>query len=80
VKDETARLTGIDAVFDEIDDSIRKLTRLKERIRNAGCIEENLLRSISYDIHDNVNLAIDAVISHLHAWRLLGNEGLRGSE
>ena len=78
MKDKTVHLTGIEAVFNEIDDSIRKLTGLKKKIRSAGCIEENLLRSISYDIHDNVNLAIDAVISHLQAWRVLGNEGPAG--
>ena len=67
VKDKTARLTGIEAVFYEIDDSIRKLTGLKEKIKQAGCIEDNLLNSISYDIHENVNLSIDAITRNLQA-------------
>jgi hypothetical protein len=80
VKDTTPHLTGIEAVFYEIDDSISKLAGLKEKIKRAGCIEENLLRSISYDIHENVNLAIDAIIGNLQAWRVLGNEGGPGSK
>jgi hypothetical protein len=67
---KTAHLTGLEAVFYEIDELTSKLTELKEKIKQARCKDDSLYRYVASDIHEAGAIALDAITSNLQLWQI----------
>jgi hypothetical protein len=71
---KTAHLTGLEAVFYEIDELTSKLTVLKEEIKQARCKDDGLFRYVASDIHEAGAIALDAITSNLRLWQVLKDD------
>jgi hypothetical protein len=71
---KTARLTGLETVSYEIDALTRKLIELNEKIKQADCRDDIVLRHVACDIHEAGAIALDAITSNLELWEILKDD------